>query len=297
LMSCSARLPVYMLFIGAFLKDGYPSWLPGLVLFAMYLIGFVTAPLMALLLKKTLLRGETPIFVLELPAYKRPAWRTVFWRMIDAGLSFIRRAGTMILASMIVVWALLYFPHTDAAGLRYEDQIAKLTEAGENPAAKADAAKLYSTWKRDSYLGRMGQTLEPIVRPLGWDWKLGMATLASFPAREVIVGTLGILFNQGPEPPAEAAEGEPDPLANEIRQEWAADPIRGRFAVPVALSVMVFFALCCQCASTLAVIRRETRSWAWPIFTFCYMTGLAYVAAFATFQIGRWIVLQLGSGI
>src|SRR5207248_8540310 len=123
LMSCSARLPVYLLFIGAFFRDGFPVWLPGLVLFGLYMIGFVTAPVVALLLKRTLLRGATPLFVMELPAYKRPTARGVLRRMGDAGWAFLRRAGTLILASMILVWALLYFPHTDAAGVPYETRI------------------------------------------------------------------------------------------------------------------------------------------------------------------------------
>ena len=135
LMSCSARLPVYVLLIGAFLKEGYPSWLPGLVLFGLYMIGFTVAPIVALLLKRTLLRGATPVFVMELPAYRRPAVRSVFRRMSEAGWAFVVRAGTFILAAMIVVWALLYFPYTDAAGTPYYERIEKADkdakEAGE----------------------------------------------------------------------------------------------------------------------------------------------------------------------
>jgi ferrous iron transport protein B len=285
LMSCAARLPVYLLFIGAFFRDGFPVWLPGLVLFGMYQIGFVTAPLVALLLKRTLLRGATPLFVMELPAYKWPSIRIVLRRMLEAGWQFVRRAGTIILASMIVVWAFLYFPHRDADGRLYEERIA---EVAESDPGQADA--LSGEWKRESILGRAGRALEPVFRPLGWDWKLGMATLASFPAREVIVGTMGLLYNQGDVDPGavgDAGDEKATGLRDELRKEWAADPVRGKYAVPVALSVMVFFALCCQCASTLAVIRRETKSWAWPAFTFAYMTALAYVAALVTFQVGR----------
>jgi ferrous iron transport protein B len=287
LMSCSARLPVYLLFIGAFFREG-PVWLPGLVLFGMYLIGFVAAPLVALALKRTLLRGATPLFVMELPAYKWFSLRTVLRRMYDAGWSFVRRAGTIILASMIVVWALLYFPHRDETGRPYEEKIAA-AEAADDP-QQVDAVN--GEWKRNSYLGRAGRALEPAFRPLGWDWKLGMATLASFPAREVVVGTMGMIYNQGDVDPGavgDAGDEKAGGLKNELRGDWAADPVRGKYAVPVALSVMVFFALCCQCASTLAVIRRETQSWAWPAFTFVYMTVLAYVAALMTFQVGRVI--------
>jgi ferrous iron transport protein B len=288
LMSCSARLPVYALFIGTFLTDGFPWWLPGLVLFGMYLIGFVTAPLVALLLKRTLLRGATPLFVMELPAYKLPQLRGVLWRVWDACTAFVYRAGTVILASMVLIWASLYFPTRDPAGDSYPTRIAAAKAADDGAAA----AKLEGEWRRGSYLGSTGRALEPAFTPLGWDWKIGMAALASFPAREVMVGTFGILYDVGEVDAGEV--GNPDDAAASglkrvLRDEWAADPVRGPYGVAVALSILVFFALCCQCASTLAVIRRETRSWAWPAFTFTYMTVLAYLGAFATFQIGRLI--------
>ncbi|GIW84370.1 MAG: ferrous iron transport protein B [Gemmataceae bacterium] len=316
LMSCSARLPVYVLLIGAFLREGYPSWLPGVVLFAMYLVGFTVAPLVAWTLKRTLLRGDTPSFVLELPPYRRPHLGLIFRRMYDAGRAFVVRAGTIILAAMILVWALLYFPDADAQGRSYPQRIAEAEAAVEelqkqtsHEAAGPDSAghppqdavthqiltepkRLMAEWKRQSWLGRMGLALEPVFRPLGWDWKLGMAVLASFPAREVVVGTLGLIYEVGDvDPGAIAEEGNEETeqtasLLHALRQEWASDPVRGRYPIAVALSLMVFFALCCQCASTLAVIRRETHSWFWPAFTFVYMTMLAYAAALLTFQVG-----------
>jgi ferrous iron transport protein B len=286
LMSCSARLPVYFLMIGLFLPvcEGYSAFARAGVLFAMYLIGFVAAPLVALLLRKTLLRGERSLFVMELPAYKRPSLRTVVRRVYDAGWAFVRRAGTVILATMVVVWAALYFPHTDAEGRSYETRVAELAEKEE----PAEAAKVKAEWKRDSYLGQAGRALEPAFAPLGWDWRIGMSVLASFPAREVIVGTLGIIYQQGDVDAGD--EEQRERLGEAIRADWDADPVRGKYAVPVALSVMVFFALCMQCASTLAVIRRETKSWAWPAFTFAYMTTLAYVAALAVFQMAKLVV-------
>jgi ferrous iron transport protein B len=280
LMSCSARLPVYILLIGAFLTEGYPFWMPGLVMFAMYALGLILAPLVALLLKRTLLAGQTPVFVLEMPAYKRPALRIVFRRLIDSGWMFLRRAGTIILASMILVWALLNFP----AGT-YPQQIA----AEEDP-VKVNA--LQEEWKGQSILGRLGKAIEPAVRPLGWDWRVGVAVLASFPAREVVVSTLGIVYRQGKTDSEEIRDAGLDEvgstdLGRALRSaSWDDDPERKVFTVPAALSLMVFFALCCQCASTLAVIRRETRSWRWPAFTFAYMTALAYVAALVVFQVG-----------
>ena len=298
LMTCSARLPLYMLLIGTFLSD--PWWLPGVALFGMYMVGLVAAPLVALALKRTLLRGETPIFVMEMPAFKVPQLGTVLRRMFDAGWAFVYRAGTLILASMILIWAALYFPTAMPDGRSYDAATAELrteVEATEGDEAKAarkqELDALYGEWKRQSWLGRAGRALEPAFRPLGWDWKIGMAALASFPAREVVVGTLGIIYNQGDVDPGEIEEAErpgETELGKAIREEWSADPERGRYRIPVALSLLVFFALCCQCASTLAVIRRETRSWAWPAFTFAYMTALAYVAALVTFQVGRLVV-------
>jgi len=317
LMSCSARLPVYALLIGAFLSgDDHAWWTPGVTLFAMYCIGLVVAPLVAFLLKRTLLRGETPVFVMEMPLYKTPSLRLIARRAFEASWMFIRRAGTLILASMIVIWALLYFPATNANGQGYDVLLNEKEEArakldNEIKALKAQANEpsdndlngqlkaltersqnlddeihqLQHDWKRGSYLGRVGRWLEPAVRPLGWDWRIGMAALASFPAREVMVGTLGIIFQQG-----EGDSGD-DAYRKELGQRlqeatWEDGGSRKLFTVPVALSVMVFFALCCQCASTLAVIKRETNSWRWPAFTFFYMTALAYVGAWLVYQVG-----------
>ncbi len=290
LMSCSARLPVYTLLIGAFLSDGYDWWVPGLTLFCMYLIGIVIAPLVALLLKRTLLRGDTPVFLMELPPYKLPALGLVLHRMYDRGKAFVRRAGTLILATMILVWALLYFPHRDREGRLYDERIAEL-EQQQNADAEAleeQIQQVRGEWKQESLLGRLGHALEPAVRPLGWDWKIATAALASFPAREVVVGTLGILYNLGEVDPDD--DDSTSSLSERLRADtWpqgsprAGEPV---FSIPVALSLMVFFALCSQCASTLAVIKRETNSWRWPLFTFAYMTVLAYVGALLTYQLG-----------
>ncbi|HMP17371.1 MAG TPA: nucleoside recognition domain-containing protein, partial [Gemmatales bacterium] len=148
--------------------------------------------------------------------------------------------------------------------------------------------KLQGQWKRNSYLGRLGYALEPVFRPLGWDWRIGTAALASFPAREIMVGVLGILFDVG-----EVEEEEQQTLARELQKAiWENEPQRKLFSLATALSILVFFALCCQCASTLAVIARESNSWFWPLITFIYMTVLAYVAAFVTYHIS----IGLGGG-
>ncbi len=302
LMSCSARLPVYTVLIAAFIPNRriLPGLgLPGLTLLGMYLVGTLTAILVALVLKRTLLRGATPPFVMELPSYKWPSLSTVLHRMFDRGWAFVRRAGTLIVAVTVLVWASLYYPH-DRAKVeapfqpRQTEITRQLAELGPEQQAQrehwqAQQARLdlqiLSAYQRQSILGRLGQAIEPAVRPLGWDWRIGCAVLASFPAREVVVATLGIIFSAG----ADLDPGEPSDASRLTQALQAAtweDDGRPLFNVPVALSVMVFFALCAQCSSTLVVIRRETSSWRWPAFTFVYMTTLAYGAAWATYQIG-----------
>jgi ferrous iron transport protein B len=275
------------LLIGAFLTEGYAWWVPGVAFFSMYMLGLILAPLVAFCLKSTVLRGETPPFVMEMPLYKAPSIKAVIRRSLEAGWMFLRRAGTVILASMIVVWALLYFPTTSPDGESYPDRIAALEELDDKP--EEEINELNRAWKARSILGRVGKAIEPAVEPLGWDWRIGMAALASFPAREVIVGVLGIIFGEGDVDPGEASAVH---RLGERLREVEDDRGEGRkiFTLPVALSLMVFFALCAQCASTLAVIRRETRSWAWPTFAFVYMTALAYVGALVTYQLGRFLV-------
>ncbi len=280
LMSCSARIPVYSLMISLFLPDE-SSFAQAGVMFAMYMIGFVLAPVVAWVLRKTLLKGDPSLFVMELPTYKVPSLKTVALRVFDAGWQFLKRAGTVIFASMVVIWALQYFPNTTGTGESYEGLVAKAEEGDD----AAEVKRLKAEWQENSALGRTGHALEPVFAPLGWDWKIGMATLASFPAREVIVGTLRILYQAD-----DAEDGKPDPLGVEIGKQLDEDAERKKYRVPIALSVMVFFALCAQCASTLAVIRRETRSWRWPLFSFTYMTVLAYLGALVTYQVGKLIV-------
>jgi ferrous iron transport protein B len=276
LMSCSARLPVYILLVGV-VTSSESVWEQPLWLFGLYLIGLILAPLIALLLKRTLLRGETPAFVMEMPLYKVPSPLLVLRRAWDAGWMFLRRAGTIILATMVIIWALLYFPTTSPDGTNYEARIETLENA-EKPDKNAINA-LKQEWKSQSYLGQAGKAIEPVVRPLGWDWKIGLAVLAAFPAREVAVGTFGIIYGEGDVDSRE--ETEVKTLSGVLKRT-------GTFTIPVSLSVLVFFALCCQCASTLAVIRRETNSWGWPAFTFVYMTSLAYVGALVSYQVGSW---------
>jgi ferrous iron transport protein B len=306
LMTCSARLPVYYILITALIPDIHYAWglikLQGLVMIAMYALGIVTAIGVAGLLKWTIFRGPTPPFVMELPSYKTPGASTVFHRMFEQGWAFVQRAGTLILAVSIIVWALAYYPRDPGAAERaFLDQQTELqTQADQwqaaNPAAEelpSDLAKklahveheIAGAHLENSYLGRMGHFIEPAVKPLGWDWRLGCAAIASFPAREVVVATLGVIYNLGSDQEADSPE-----LRETLRAAKWEGTDRPVFTIPVGLSVMVFFALCAQCVSTLAVMRRETASWRWPIFTFVYMTTLAYFGAMATYQIGTWLM-------
>lgn len=283
LMSCSARLPVYVLFISAFIPArslGGVIGLQGLTLFGLYMIGLIVAPLVALVLKRTTLRGPAVPFLLELPPYKIPSWRVVFFRMYDRGWAFIRRAGTIILATAVLIWALSYYPRSEELTAKYD---ALKAQAPASELSRLEAAEA-GEQLRGSYLGQAGQAIEPIVKPLGWDWKIGMAAIASFPAREVVIAALGTIYNLGSGESEDSVE-----LRETMRaQRWP----DGRlvYTPAVALSVMVFFALCCQCAATLATMRRETGSWGYPAVTFVYMTTLAYVGAFVVYQLGSRIM-------
>lgn len=295
LMSCSARLPVYTLLIGAFVPQ--KTWLfgivslHGLVMFAMYLVGAIVAVGAAWIFKKTLFRGPTPPFVMELPAYKVPGAQIVGRRIFDSGWSFVQRAGTLILAITILTWAAGYFPrnesslppHLVAKRTELKSALTKADEGAKEEITedlKAVELTIEGQYLRQSYLGRAGKAIEPLVRPLGWDWRIGCAAIASFPAREVVVATLGVIYKLG----SDADETSPQ-LQSALKAAKWDDSQRPVFTLATALSLMVFFSLCAQCSSTLVVIRRETGSWAWPLLTFAYMTVLAYLGALFTFQI------------
>lgn len=301
LITCSARIPVFVLMISLFVPADVAllgGWLglQGLTLAGMYVLGIVTAVLAALVFKRTVLRGETPPFVMELPSYKWPSAKNVLFRMTERGLVFVRAAGTIILAVSVLVWAGLYYPHrpqaleNDVQVQQLRQRLAQSAAQGEPSAEQLRQLSLAETaaYQRDSYLGRFGHVVEPVFRPLGWDWRISCAVIAAFPAREVVVATMGVIFNLGEQLDVHSPEGVLRLRARLDEVRW---PTTGRpvFSLPVALSIIVFFALCAQCAATLAVIRRETNSWRWPLFTFAYMTVLAYLGALATYQTGTWI--------
>ncbi len=284
LMSCSARLPVYVLLIGAFVPDrrylGGVAGLQGLTLLGAHVVGIAVAIPVLWVLRRTLLRGPMPTFMMELPDYRVPGWRTVLARMLNQSKAFLVRAGTIIFAASIVVWALSYFPHPVEIHERFDDLRAAAPDAAAVEALDQEESGAYL---RQSVMGRLGRAVEPVVEPLGWDWRIGMAVIASFPAREVVIATMGTIFNLGGEVD-ETSSG----LAAVLKGATWPDG-RPLFSVPVALSLIVFFALCCQCASTLAVMKRESGSWAWVALTFSYMTVLAYGAAFVVYQAAAWL--------
>jgi ferrous iron transport protein B len=233
----------------------------------MYLIGVLVAAIVAFILSRTIFRGPPQPFVLELPSWRWPQFAVVAERVREAAVSFLKNAGTLILAVSIVVWALGSFPRP-------------VLEAGANP----ETAEEQGEALRQSFLGQAGRLIEPVVKPLGWDWRIGCAAVASFPAREVVLGVLGVIYNLGDVDPGE--EEGAGMLIRQLRAATWDGTDRKVFTLPVALSIMVFFALCAQCASTLVIIGKETASWFWPLVSFTYMTALAWIGAFFVFQIG-----------
>jgi ferrous iron transport protein B len=286
-MTCSARLPVYALLIAAFVPahSYLGGWvnLQGLVLLGLYLLGILGGVLTAFLLKRTLLRGPTPPFLMELPPYRLPNLKSVLYRMWERAGMFLARAGTIIFTVAIVVWTLAYFPHWDTTVKRFEAErvqvLATVPEAGRE-AALADIDHLEAaTHLEESVLGHIGRAIAPVFQPLGWDWKISAAVLASFPAREVVIAVLGTIYAVGAEVDAE----NPGLIARIRASSW---PDGSKvFSLPVALGLMVFYAFCLQCAATVATIRRETNSWRWPLFAWTYMTVFGYAAALLTYRL------------
>ncbi|HOD67460.1 MAG TPA: ferrous iron transport protein B [candidate division Zixibacteria bacterium] len=283
LMTCSARLPVYAVMIAAFIP--YKTWLgvinlQGLVLTVLYLLGIAVAVAVSFVLQRLVFRAERGTFLMEMPSYKVPTLRSLGIRVIHRARSFVVRAGTVILAITILIWALSYFPRDSRLAESYAERIETAATAAE---AQTLANERAGAQLRNSYFARIGHAVEPVFRPLGWDWRITMATLAAFPAREVIIATLGTIFNLGAE-----VDEESSSLIEKMRQAaWEYGPEAGRplFTPAVALSIMVFFALCCQCGATLVTIRKETASWRYPLAVFGYMTALSYVTALATYQV------------
>lgn len=288
LMACSARLPVYALVIAAVFANEPPIFgffsVGAAVMISLYVLGVVSAIAMAGILKRTLLRSPTPPLVLELPPYRAPHIGDVLKHTLSRVRVFLVEAGTVILAITILLWGLFTFPRADDLKQEREAAIAALAP-NLAPAALAEQTLLIdgrfrSQQTEQSYAGRLGHAIEPIIAPLGYDWKIGVGLIASFAAREVLVSTLGLVYGLG-----DATDEQSIPLRAAIRADRRAsgEPV---YTARTGLSLLVFFALAMQCMSTLAVVRRETRSWVWPLFQLAYMTALAYVAALLVYQVG-----------
>jgi ferrous iron transport protein B len=257
-MGCSARLPVYTLVIAAVIPAtsvmGIFS-LPALTMFSLYVLGVVVALFIAWVLKRTLLRGVQAELLLELPAYKIPSLKSIFLTIWERAIVFLKQAGTIILGASIVMWFLASYPSLDHG----------------TPSERVE----------HSFAGRAGRLIEPVIEPLGFNWKIGIGLISSLFQREVFVSTMGTIYN--------IEEGEAEgtgSLAQLMRDEI--DPETGlpTFTMPVALALLVYYVLAMQCLSTVAIMRRETNGWKWPALQFAVMTGLAYAAAFIVFQVG-----------
>jgi ferrous iron transport protein B len=289
LMSCSARLPVYALLIGALFPPSHVfGFVPvqGLLMIAMYLFSTLMALAAAAVLSRTLFKGPRVPLILELPPYRRPHWPSVLRMMWQRSRTFLREAGGVILVCTIVLWVLLSFPRRPHDAHAIEAARAELVSRGtptDQIEVELEALSRAQAGEdlRSSYGGRMGHAIEPVIAPLGFDWKVGIGLIGAFAAREVFVSTMGVVYGVGDD--AEAAT-----LREKIRLESRADgkPV---YSPLMGLSLMVFFALACQCMSTLAAVYRETRSWRWPVFMFAYMTALAWVASFVVYQGGTWL--------
>ena len=288
-MTCSARLPVYALLIAAFVPArhflGGVVNLQGLVMLGLYMLGILGGVLTALLLKRTVLRGPTPTFMIELPPYRLPNWRSMLLKLVDRGRVFLVRAGTLIFSVAILVWALAYFPRPSAIGEGYaaerdtiEASTLSVTER-DRRLATLHAAEA-GAYLEQSWLGRLGQFVTPVFAPLGWDWKVSAAVIASFPAREVVIAVLGTIYSVGDQ--GDNSEGA---LRERLQTATRADGSLV-YTVPMAVGLLIFYVFCLQCAATIAVIRRETNSLRWPAFAWVYMTGLGYLGALLAYQLG-----------
>lgn len=285
LMSCSARLPVYTLLI-ALVVPNQKLWgvfgLKGLVLLGLYVLGLVMALAVAFLMRLFIKTEHRSFLVLELPSYKQPRWRNVLITLWEKTKLFVWEAGKIILAISIVLWVLA----TNGPSSRMNDAVKAIAKPTTKGLKTAEAKKLNDAYEKkvnsakleNSYIGIMGKTLEPAIRPLGYDWKIGIALITSFAAREVFVGSMATIYSVG-----EDFENDKS-MIQRLRSEKRADgsPI---YSLATGLSLMIFYAFAMQCMSTLAIVRRETKSWKWPMLQLVYMTGLAYFSALLVYQL------------
>jgi ferrous iron transport protein B len=275
-MSCSARFPIYALMCAAFILPKYGAGWESVVMVGMHCVGLLFAVPTAFVLTRFVLKVKPQPFVLELPRYQMPKPRDVLWRMWQNAAEFVSKAGTVIFAITIIVWALSYFPRDPAVEQR-------IRANGDSVGAEVVAARVQAAYVEQSYMGRFGKAVQPIFDPCGFDWKITVGVLASFPAREVIVSTLGVTYSVG-----EGAKADSKHLQQVMFDaKWTEGPRVGTpiFSLAAVLALMVFFALCSQCGPTIATLAQETGGWKWAAISFVYMTALAWLMAVAVYQV------------
>jgi ferrous iron transport protein B len=278
LMSCSARIPVYTVLIALVVPERYYLGLfnlQGIVLMGMYLLGFTAAVLSAWVMKLILKARERSYFIMEFPVYKMPRWKNVGITIVEKVKAFVLEAGKVIIAISIILWVMASY---GPGNRMVQAEQSVLQEAARNNWSPEETSTRSASQKLEaSYAGVFGQAIEPVIRPLGFDWKIGIALLTSFAAREVFVGTISTIYSVGD---AENIKTIKEKLLAEK------DENGGIFFTPArAFSLLIFYVFAMQCMSTLAVVYRETKSWQWPVMQLIYMSGLAYVCSFIVYQL------------
>jgi len=277
-MSCSARLPVFAILVALTIPDKYFLGfinLQGLVLFGLYFLGVVAALLTAFVMKLIIKTSERSILIMEMPGYRMPAWKNVGYTVVEKTKTFVFEAGKIILAISIVLWVLASYGPSDEIARATQDLESNPSFQQLSPEEQHD--RVASTRLEHSYAGVIGRSIEPVIRPLGYDWKIGIALITSFAAREVFVATMATIYSIGS---AEDQTTIRERLANEVNPETGGP----RFTTAVGVSLLIFYTFAMQCMSTLAVVRRETNGWKWPMIQLLVMTCLAYVSALAAYQ-------------
>ncbi len=303
-MSCSARLPVYVLFIAAFFPDN-----SGTVLFFLYALGVALAVATAMIFKKTIFKGEEIPFVMELPPYRVPTFRSVIRHMWSKAVQYLKKMGGVILVASVIIWALGYFPTENEETRQLQTQIVALQQEKQamdatadellpaTPAAKKTDSLLHqlrttqeSLRQQNSYIGRLGKAIEPVMAPLGFDWKMSVGLLTGIAAKEIVVSTLGVLYQA---PPGEEDEAG-STLAKKLQeQKYNQGPKAGQVVITplVALSFLIFILVYFPCIAVVAAIKKEAGSWKWALFTMVYSTALAWILSFIVYQTGKFLIL------
>ena len=279
-MSCSARLPVFTILASMIVPDqkifGIFS-LQGFVLMGLYVLGIVIALLVSYVMNLFIKIKEKSFFILELPVYRQPRWKNILYTMVEKAKVFVFDAGKVIMVISLVLWAFSSFGPSEKRN-KIEENYATLIKNDPVNESKYQAEKS-SALLENSYAGIMGRSIEPVIKPLGYDWKIGIALITSFAAREVFVGTMATLYSVG-----EDADENSETLRNKMHAARRSDGTLV-YTTATGYSLLIFYLLAMQCMSTLAVVKRETGSWKWPIIQLIYMTGLAYLLSFIAYQV------------